>query len=82
MLIKKQLRFVQQLLSVVALCGILLVQVLPIRAQEAPPPPPPPPPPPTAPTAPPPPPPPPPPPALIPLLLLQFPTPHLPPHRL
>ncbi|HBC72811.1 TPA: hypothetical protein DCZ90_03305 [Candidatus Amesbacteria bacterium] len=63
MLIKKQLRFVQQLLSVVALCGILLVQVLPIRAQEAPPPPPPPPPPPTAQEAPPPPPPPPPPPA-------------------
>src|SRR3990170_4319615 len=43
---KKNTQFIHRLVSVVALCGILLVQVLPVRAQSAPPPPPPPPPPP------------------------------------
>ena len=42
---KKNTQFIHRLVSVVALCGILLVQVLPVRAQSAPPP---------APTAPPP----------------------------
>ncbi|KKU94804.1 MAG: hypothetical protein UY22_C0006G0002 [Candidatus Amesbacteria bacterium GW2011_GWC1_48_10] len=46
---KKNTQFIHRLVSVVALCGILLVQVLPVRAQSAPPPPPPPPPPPAAP---------------------------------
>ena len=37
---KKNTQFIHRLVSVVALCGILLVQVLPVRAQSAPPPPP------------------------------------------